>query len=425
MREKRRLWEGAKTLLIVLLACSAVYLAARTLFPWQLTRILPHPVQTGVGEGAPSEFSSQTLRPAALSVTAEDKRYALLYHQDDQEVYTRVSAILAEALGDAAAPQQIARRSWEQALLSPGLYCEYLAPMPLDTLSLWLSGQKNAQLSGTWAQRLCVTGEALNYQSRSGEYYACALSPDLSQALADLAAPLSSNGARFAGETENYGHLRWDTPVLAVTPSMPQLLAEDPISVSDAGAPGESLAQVLHALSFHPQTNSLYAIPGGWAINDGGEALRIETAGSLTYRRAEGESPHFTLNGDPLDATRALAEATVGSLCGDARLYLREVRQENGGTVITYGYAYRGASIQLGGEGWCAQFTVRDGTVEALALKPRRYTALTSYPAVLLPQEQAAAALPGPEEQALELLYADDGQSQNLTPFWAVRAEGR
>ena len=422
--DRRRIWEGIKTLLIVLLACSAVYLAGRTLFPRQLSRLFTPSHQSTTAESATVGLSSQTLRPAALSVTWEDKRYALLPHQDDQELYTQVSALLAEALSDAGAPAPITRRDWEQALLSPGLYCEYLSPMPLDTLSLWLSGQSNRALSGAWAQRLCVNGDQLSYQDRDGTYYSCALSPDLAGALSSLAAPLSSNGARFAGETENYGALRWDTPVLDLTPSLPQLLAQDPVWISDTGTPGDNLARVLRSLSFHPQTNPLYAITGGWAINDGGETLRIDSASTLTYRRTE-DTPRFPVGSDPLDATRALAESSVGAMCGDARLYLREVRQDGGATLITYGYAYRGASIQVGREGWCAQFVVRNGAVESFTLKPRHYTALEDDPALLLPQEQAAAALEGPEEQALELLYADDGQSQNLTPFWAVRTEGR
>ena len=422
--KRRRIWEGCKTLLILLLTCSAVYLAARTLLPRQLSQFFAYRPQETDSPGA-SALSSQTLRPAALSVTGEDRRYALLYHQDDQELDTQVSALLAEALGDAAAPQRITRRGWEQALLSPGLYCEYLSPMPLDTLCRWLSGQENTALSGVWAQRLCVTGSGLSYQDRSGGYYLCPLSPDLSDALEALAASLSSNGARFAGESEDYGQLRWDTPVLTVTPSLPQLLAEPPLAVSEAGTPGEGLSQLLQALSFHPQINPLYSITGGWALHDGGETLRIDASGALTYRRSEEESPRFSAD-DPLDATRSLAESTVGAVCGDARLYLREVRQAGDTTVITYGYAYRGASIQLGRDGWCAQFILRRGAVESFTLKPRRYTALEAYPVLLLPQEQAAAALPQTGgEQALELLYEDGGQSQNLTPFWAVRTEGR
>lgn len=422
--KRRRLWEWGKTLLILALTCSAVYLASRTLFPRQLGQIFAQPNQEGTATGPSHLLSSQTLRPAAFSLTWEDKRYGVGYHQDDQETYTQVSALLAEALDDAAAPQRFTRRSWEQALLASGLYCEYLSPMPLDALCRWLSGQDNPLLAGAWTQRLCVTGQSLCYQGQDGLYYACALDRDLSPAVEGLAGQLSSNGVRFAGESGDYGSLRWDALVLPVTPSLPQLWVETPVAVTDTLVPNESLSQLLQALSFHPQTNPLYAITGGWAINDGGETLRLDSAGTLTYRRGS-DATRFPVGDQSLDATRLLAESTVGALCGDARLYLQSVRQEGDASVITYACAYRGAAIRLGRDGWCAQFTVRGGAVESMTLKPRRYTALHDYPVLLLPQEQAAAALPGPEEQALELLYENDGQSQSLTPFWAVRTEGR
>ena len=414
---RRRAWESAKTVLILLLTCSAVYLASRTLFSRQLSQFLSSRSQAQESSGS-TALSGQTLRPAALCVSGEDKRYAVLYDQDDPEAYAQVSALLAEALGSASQPRDISQRGWEQALLSPGLYCEYLGPLPLDDLSRWLSGSENRNLADAWAQRLCVTGQNLCYLDRDGAYHACYLSADLSAALTELSGGLSSNGARFAGETEDYGALRWDTPVLPVAPAMPALAVEDPIAVTDALTPSDGLAQALRALSFHPQTNPLYAITGGWAINDGGETLRIDPSGALTYRRSEGEA-HFAASGSALDTTRALAESALGSLCGDARLYLRDVRETESGLVISYGYAYRGAAIQVEREGWCAQFTVKGGQVESFTLKPRRYTAGTPTP--LLPQEQAAAALQGTEAQSLLLLYEDDGLTQTLTPFWGVQ----
>ncbi len=180
--------------------------------------------------------------------------------------------------------------------------------------------------------------------------------------------------------------------MLPGTPSLPLLLAEDPIPLTDLSAPGEALSQVLHTLSFHPQTNALYSITGGCAINDGGETLRIDDQGQITYRRTDETAVRFPAGPSAYDATRALAEATAGALCGEARLYLRDVRRSGITQIITYGYAFRGAAIQQGQEGWCAQFTVEDGAVVAFTIKLRRYTAQPEL-RNLLPQEQAAAAL--------------------------------
>lgn len=427
MRGKRhRLWERVKTLLILALSCSAVYLAGRTLFPGQLGGLFSRPPQGELNPSGSALLSGRTLRPAALAVTWEDGRYGLLYHQDDQEAVTQASALLAQALNGAATPQVVTRQAWNRALAQPGLFCEYLAPMPLGPLSRWLSGGERPDLSQSWAQRLCVTARALYFQGEGETYYTCQLADDLTPALDQLADQFSANGAHFAGESEDYPKLRADSLILPLTPRLPQLLADEPISLSNLTEPSETLSGLLQALSFHPQTNPLYPVTGGWAITDGGETLRIDSQGQLTYRRSDRTAQRFPVGDSVLDATRALAEATVGSLCGDARLYLRQVRQEGSATVVTYGYAYRGASIQTGEEGWCAQFTVRDSCIDSFTLVLRHYTAQESAPTLLLPQQQAAAALPGSSGQTLELLYEDmAGQGQELIPFWAVRTEGR
>lgn len=423
--KRRRLWEGCKTLLIVLLTCSAVYLAGWTLFPQQIGGFLSRLPQGATSAAETSgSFSDQTLRPAAFAVTWEEGRYGLLYHQEDQEGYTQVSALLAEALSDAAAPTSSSRRDWLQALSAPGVFFEYLGPIPLDALAHWLSGQDNAALSGFSSQRLCVTAGKLYFQNEDQRYYSCALAPDLSGALNSLFPLFSPNGARFAKEDARFERLRADALVLPGVPSLPQLIGENPLALTDPAAPGEDISHMLQALSFHPQTNPLYTITGGWAITDGSETLRLSADGQLTYRRSDSADARFPID-DLADATRSLAEKTVGSLGGVGRLYLQSIRQGSGVSVVTYGYAYRGAAIRTGSEGWCAQFTVENGAVSSFVLNPRRYAAVENSVGLLLPQEQAAAALSDQGEQALELLYDDAGSHESLSPFWAVRTEGR
>ncbi len=419
--KRRRLWEGAKSLLILLLTCSAVYLASRVLFPRQ-TQALFSSSELGNAATPSTTFSAQTIRPAAFAVTWDEGRYGVLYHQEDQESYTQVSALLAEALSAAESPVRSSRSGWLKALSGPGVFCEYLGPMPLDALARWLSGQARSALSGFQARQICVTAGTLYFRDQQGELWSCPLSTDLTAPLTGLFDLCSPNGARFAVEDTDYRQLRADSLILPDVPSLPQLTAQDPVTPGANGQGGETLRQLLQTLSFHPQTNPLYDITGGWAITDSGETLRIGIAGQITYRRSDDSQVRFEA-AEAVDATRALAEKTVGALGGSARLVLRQVRAEGNATVVRYGYAYRGAAILVHGEDWCAQFTVENGAVTAFTLKPRRYTALEDAPVLLLPQEQAAAALPGAGEQSLELFYDDIGTAQSLVPFWAVRTE--
>lgn len=420
--KRRRLWEGAKSLLILLLTCSAVYLASRVLFPRQTQALFATSGPDTAATTPSATFSAQTIRPAAFAVTWDEGRYGVLYHQEDQESYTQVSALLAEALAAAESPVRSSRSGWLKALSEPGVFCEYLGPMPLDALERWLSGQARPALAGFQARQICVTAGALYFRDQQDELWSCPLNADLTGALEGLFALCSPNGARFAVEDTGYRQLRADALILPDVPSLPQLAAQDPVTPGPNSQGGETLRQLLQTLSFHPQTNPLYDITGGWAITDSGETLRIGIAGQITYRRSDDSQIRFEAQ-DPVDATRALAEKTVGALGGNARLVLRQVRAEGNATVVRYGYAYRGAAILVHGEDWCAQFTVENGAVTAFTLKPRRYTALESEPVLLLPQEQAAAALPGSGEQSLELFYDDTGAAQPLSPFWAVRAK--
>lgn len=422
--KRRRLWEGCKTLLILLLSASAVYLASLALFPNSALSFLPNLGQsTPQPTGGENAFLSQTLRPAAFSVTWEEGRYALLYYEEDQEAFAQLSALLAEALSDAQSPRAVSQWDWRRALRAPGVFCEYLGEMPLDALSRWLSNQENPALAGYSASRLCVSGSTLFFRSQSG-WYAADLTADLSQKLSDFSAGFSPNGARFAFEDSDYALLQPDSLILNLTPTAARLAGEDPAAVTAEGAPGDVLTRMLQVLSFHPQTNPLYAITGGWAITDGSETLRIHTQGSILYTRSESDAPRYPVEeGEALDVTRLLAEQTVGSASGSARLYLKELRQEEGVTTVTYGYAYRGAVIHTGDGGWAAQFTIEDGAVSAFVLRPRRYTVLEDAPETLLPQLQAAATLAGEGGRTLGLYYQDAGDGQALVPFWAVRAD--
>ena len=427
-KRRRRVWEGFKTLLIVLLSCSAVFLASQTLLPYGGRTLLSRLSQSTASPGslATATRSAQTLRPAAFAVTWAEGRYAVLYYQEDQEGYAQLSALLSEALNDATTPYAITTRQWEQALAQPGFFCEYLGPMPLDTLSLWLSDQDNPALGGYAAWRLCVTSRTLYFSASGGDedYYAAALTADLSAGLDALAQRFSANGARFACEDGSYPLLRRDALVLSATPTVPCLQGADVLFVGEDGTPNETLTRILQLLSFHPQTNPLYAITGGYAITDSGETLRI-TGNTITYRRQGSDPSRFPASGSPADATRALAEETVGALSGDARLYLRDVTREGDVTTVTYAYAYRGAAIEHSGNGWCARFTVEEDAISSFELRPRRYTLLEEQSVTLLPQEQAAAIVTQ-RGRSLAIFYEDALTAQEqLTPFWATRIEGR
>ena len=168
-------------------------------------------------------------------------------------------------------------------------------------------------------------------------------------------------------------------------------------------------------------TVSAGALYGGEAYLDGGDRLEVENGGGVTYRAAQGgRYPAGPGAAGAIEAARALAEKTVGALCGEASLYLISARQEEDGFEVTFGYRLDGSAVRLYREGWCARFLIREGYITDFTLRLRSYAA-TEQTAMLLPVDRAAAILPELTGQRLELriLYLDGG-ADTAAPQWVA-----
>ena len=131
MREskKRRAVELAKDVLIVLLTCSALWLAARTQLMDPLsgllgedgTQMVAGPDQGTAGEGGALVPMAMVVNlpreepPAGSGLPqAEGTRAGILYDQAAcQELFQQVAGPLAEALSGVETPEEITRIRWE------------------------------------------------------------------------------------------------------------------------------------------------------------------------------------------------------------------------------------------------------------------------------------------------------------------------
>lgn len=452
----RRALEGLKSLLIVLLACSALFLASQTLFPMREQGLLSKlPVSAPLASEEPQTgLYSQLLRPAAFAVTREEGRYGQLYHQNSLEDYTQLYTTLAEAFTLAQSPVEISVSAWTNVLSHPGLYCEYLGAIPLDVFSLWLSGTENPTLSGHSSRYFYVTETALYFWEDSTPY-SCPLTTDLTPTLSRLFTGFTPNGALFAHQDTRFSPLQNHDLVLLTTPIVPTLTGEIPISASPSSdtndptfVPNDALFDLLQQLSFHPQTNPLYAVGDGYAITDSSETLRISSSGQISYKRSDFSTIRYFCEENPLEYTKNLVESTLGNLAGNAHIYLQNVEKSGQTTTISYGFAFYGAKIDLEDTLWCATFTIEQDTITSFSLRPRRYTVLEGGDVALLPQEQAVAVLGGfsndfpsnssissqnsvhlqqtrtlseADPLSLGIYYYDLGTGEAIKPFWAVK----
>ena len=421
MRDRRRIVEWGKNALIALLTLSALLLLSMT--PLVQDSGLAALLSTGRAAGA-SEVSAQPgmVLPARLAVYRDGERYGLQY--DDGAMEERFAAfgpLLGEALSGAGEPASLAERAWRDSLCRPGAYFDFSGNLPLSALARWLGGGA-CPLEGSARRVALSAGEAdqvaLCWQDAGdGRFYTCSTTLSQTLHLNPALGTVSSNGAYFAFEDDELaGLLDPFTLITEGTGTGTQYAVTTPLATATG------VEALLDALSFNSQNHA----PGssGEVYLDGADRLVVQDGSTVTYRAAQGEKyPVESLNGvtaadQAVDGVRTLVERTLGSLCGDARLYLLSAEEYEGGWRVRFGYRLGGCAVYLDGEGWAAEFIVQDGYITGFVLRVRGYAADGSS-VLLLPIDKAAVLLPELTEEKRELVIRyRDGGGQMVSPHW-------
>lgn len=423
LERNRNLVEGFKSMVIFLLAVSAVYLAGKAFVPYAGSRgetvrnpalIADEEPMAGVG----------VAHPVRMAVVNASGRYAAQY--DDAAVdgaFDQLGDLLSEALGSAGDPVAVEREMWEHALGCTGVYYDFPGVISLRLLSAWL-GEEEVE-TDVWVTCLLLAetengaSPRLYYVDAETEnYYACDTTVQFRQRLEGFV----PNGAFFAfQQPEHYGQLDPDTLILPSTPTPPIYKSGTGINIQD----NETLESLLNSLSFSPQPNAVYPASDGWNVREAEDSLRLSKNGNIYYHAGENSDRYPVAYGADgagvVEATGELVRQVVTARSGAARVYLDEIEKQADGWRVTYRYSLSGADVQLGEDGWCASFTVTGGQISEYVLKVRRYEA-TEETAVLLPEYQAMHAMKAldAEERRLLLRYSDSG-SGVASPYWIAR----
>lgn len=429
---RQRAIELCKDVLIVVLACSAIYLAGRSqpylglgdgIFS-TASRLLG---MDGAGEDPTTPVQpADTVRPVSIAFcTGVDlgdgvpERCGLQYDAAavDKAFDDTVRRYLGEALASAGTAGQVGRQDWEQALQAPGIYFDFLGEIPLSSLAAWLGeGGAESPLTGT-ARRLVLadrgsdTAVLYYINEKDGLYYACPTSVQVDETFTALLAGRSANGARFAFEAgEAYAALAPDMLLLAETPAPAAYQAACPFSLGNT----DQLNQLQSLLSFRPAG---YQTLDGW-VND---TLRIGQEGTVVYDARQGDDGRYAvamLGSKPdlvqaCDTAWALLESalSVGQNGSEARVCLLGIEQApSGAWEIRFGYTLSGALVEVEGSLTAARFLVEDGRISYYELRLRQYQD-TGERTALLPEAQASAAMDslGGAGEELALCYFDPG----------------
>ena len=417
MSNKRRWIEWGKDALIVLLTLSAVYLLTMTPLVQDSGVMDLLSPRESPGTGQPEGGREIVMLPARLAVTGEEGRYGVQYDEERlKELFPPLGALLGDALASAGTPQPITEEAWRRYLSGTGVYFDFQGEVPLAVLKRWLQGPGDASPSGS-ARRvlLCAGAEdqvLLCWQEAGGGFFSCPTALTRSLHLDPAAAGPAPNGAYFAFEGRELTRLL--DPYTLITGG------EQDREGYDASVPltgGAGTAAVLEALDYSAQSHA--PVSGGEVYLDGGDRLVVSANGTVTYRAAQPEKyPVGSGVAGGVDGAQALAERTLGALCGEARLYLVSAREEEGTLRVRFGYLLDGCAVRLGGEGWAAEFWVEGGYITRFTLRFRCYTA-NGERALLLPIDKAAAMLPDLTDERRELVVQyRDGGGTAVRPDW-------
>lgn len=422
MTKKRRVIETLKSLLIVALICSAVWLIADSQLFGSLPHVIGRPAR-GQSGTVGSTSRTQVVMPLRMAVISEEGCYAAQYGSGELEgLFNRTASLLNEALSGAGTPQEVSAHDWEQALLSaPGIYFDFQGDIPMQVLCGWLSGKENVNLTDS-ACRLLLTagsdGEVLLYYAGHGsdQFFVCHAQLVNVSHLRSAVQGVSANGAVFACWTSDYAQLAADTLIDTQTPQPRVFSAANPLPPEEE----DRLTQLLDTLSIPEGITTIYDTPEGRRIRSGNDTLTISNEGLLTLHsavedarypvtRVEGTGELFAA----VEGARALVAKITQPWRGDVGLYLKQVEQlDTNSWQVRFGYVLDDTPVQVGQRGYAASVLVEQGYITEFELQLRSYTP-TEQTSLVLPERQATAALAQMDGQGgrLQLCYLDRGET--------------
>lgn len=418
-REKRWI-ERIKSLFILLLTVSAVFLAWKTgLFQ----RLMPEHEYAAPAEPTPGVSSYQVAaEPICAAVTGVPGLICGVCYDDKaiHEVMQEFRSVLGETLGSASLPVQVEESVWRDALLGPGLFLDYGTPVSLNVLARWMGTTAGFAPEQRAYRLLFALPEEdkvdFYYLDEQGRAFFCETLALGSTLYAGMNGFLP-NGAEFAMQVDTLQDCDPYALILRDLPRLPAVTASDECSSAAIQTAADLFGIRLNAgSSFQEQEDTVYLADEG--------RLRLEADGAIRYLSADGKDfGGAESEEDRIELSRSLL-ARFADVCGGAGdlQYAASLAEEN---HVTYRFDYRVSGIRVkltgGSAGWAV---FRDGRLIELGFRPRTYQ-ITEEMVYRIPPLQAAAASGSIQRgSAPELIISDPGGDVLLEPVWIMQ-EGR
>ena len=412
MKQAIRIWEWIKTVLIVLLFCSAAILSVSLISELVSGQSLTHRVGTLLGWVAPEpayvptgETIPAAAAPLAISMTGENGRGSTVGEPErTAQLYDTLTRQLGEALATASLPVALEEDSWRTLFSGESVSFLYAGQVPLEALAAWLGAQASESLSSMRAAELtlCIDGARVSLLLR-GEHWLClgtAVAPqDLRQALESC----RPDGSLFAIEDPSLSGLD-PLSLLTVRMVLPTAAAENAL------ADGDRIDTAAALLGLNPYRDTAYTAGDGTiSFTAGNGRLTVTAGGVLQYTPGEaGGLPPVEDSATALiEAARQLLAQLSDGLSGDASLQLASLERSGTQVTLFFDYVLGGYAVRQR-TGHAAEIVYENGALRSLTWTARCYT-LTGQSETLLPARQAAAIVPSGTR--LEPVYLDSGSA--------------
>ena len=402
---KQHLVETAKNILIVLLICSLLLLAASALpaqsvrsVPWLSRLLQPVAPLLGLPEADLTYVAQATqipgaAQPIAISVKNDAGRYTAMWDFTELDrTFEIFSPLLGQALDQAEHFTLVSESQILQALKNPGVYFRYSHALPAALPASWLGSSLEAAVGEIGCYILSEeNGTVVVYLLGKESYTA---STDLAaEELSSLLQTCRPDGSQFAFETELA--LSPLSLIPGDAPAVPAFTLSNPCD-------SRYIDTLATELGFNPYAESRYTDDLGTVrFSETNAALEITASGHVTLRaEAERFAALSVQPKDLADTARQLVGRITANTPGDGRLYLSDLTVSGTTAVCTFDYFISGLPVAMAGEAARVTFegsSVTEASVQVLAFTG---TGKTIRP---LPVTQAAAVLG--EGSTLELSY--------------------
>lgn len=413
--------EFCKSLAIVFLSCSAVYLASQveafTKFAHYL--LVEDAVTVQEISSTASQQSGGVVPWKMVAVREGTEGVEQLALSNTEEGFFLSSQLLKEALGNMDSVAEVAQEDYFQAVATgPSLYFQWAGEMPLSLLERWLSGDETGEKEGL-ASGILLTeyqGNLGFFYEEEGRFYACTVSAIELSRLEELVAELEGTAQRFAFQEEGLEGLDPFTLISQETLSPLVYRASTPFN--------EGEERLLEILGFQASSNSQYSSYDGLVVRSGTESLRLSYDGEVSYQKEE-QSPYLLSHSEAeislseqVEGCWQFATEMLSTLDTVPQLHFSSVTEsDTGHRVIRFSGTLAGIPLSYGEGMTVAEFEVLGEEIISFSLYYRNYIP-TEKQSPVLPVAQALAIL-GEAPWDLMLVYQDDG-TEVMSATWVT-----